>query len=297
VRVEAQTGNYRLVYIAAYILIAALMIALAFYGNDYYRLDGAERPFSWKHAFLRPGGVIGVKLGFLGLAMFFIVFLYPLRRYWTWVSRLITAPQWLNFHVFLGLAAPFVIAFHSAFKFRGFAGIAFWIMLAVLGRYVYAQIPRTLNATTSSLHGVETLQRQLASVVGREQTLNEHDMAMLFALPSPATVARMSLVTAVLYIVGLDLVRPIRLARIRRKSVRGLQKIFSLGGFLPTNQPTLERMIRELRQQASLAKRVIFLTRSEQVFRLWHVIHKPFSYCFATLAVAHIVVVMLMGYR
>jgi hypothetical protein len=40
----------------------------------------------------------------------------------------------------------------------------------------------------------------------------------------------------------------------------------------------------------------LFLSRSEKVFHLWHVIHKPFSYTFAVLALIHITVVMMMGY-
>jgi hypothetical protein len=32
------------------------------------------------------------------------------------------------------------------------------------------------------------------------------------------------------------------------------------------------------------------------VFHLWHVIHRPFSYSFALLAVIHIAVVTMMGY-
>ena len=35
-------------------------------------------------------------------------------------------------------------------------------------------------------------------------------------------------------------------------------------------------------------KRVLFLSRSQKVFHLWHVVHKPFSYAFAVLALLHI---------
>ena len=63
--------------------------------------------------------------------MFLAIFLYPLRKVWAWLRGKGAPKHWLDFHVLLGLAAPFVIAFHSSFKFRGFAGIAFWIMVAV----------------------------------------------------------------------------------------------------------------------------------------------------------------------
>jgi hypothetical protein len=42
------------------------------------------------------------------------------------------------------------------------------------------------------------------------------------------------------------------------------------------------------RKQASLSKRILFLSRTKQVFNLWHVIHRPFSYSFAILAILHI---------
>jgi hypothetical protein len=32
------------------------------------------------------------------------------------------------------------------------------------------------------------------------------------------------------------------------------------------------------------------------VFHLWHVVHRPFSYTFALLAVIHIALVVMMGY-
>ncbi|MCP6726220.1 hypothetical protein NL526_29605, partial [Klebsiella pneumoniae] len=73
-----------------------------------------------------------------------------------WLNRLGSARHWLDFHVILGLTAPVIIAFHASFKFHGIAGVAFWIMLSVavsgvVGRYVYAQIPRSLSSAELSL--------------------------------------------------------------------------------------------------------------------------------------------------
>ena len=36
---------------------------------------------------LRPSGRIGVKLGILGLCMFLVIFLYPLRKRWAWLTK------------------------------------------------------------------------------------------------------------------------------------------------------------------------------------------------------------------
>jgi hypothetical protein len=41
---------------------------------------------------------------------------------------------------------------------------------------------------------------------------------------------------------------------------------------------------------------MLFLSRSQQVFNLWHIVHRPFSYAFAVLACIHIVTAILLGY-
>ena len=48
----------------------------------------------------------------------------------------------------------------------------------------------------------------------------------------------------------------------------------------------LEKAIQTARQEAATAKRVLFLGQSQRVFHLWHVVHRPFSYTFALLALS-----------
>src|SRR5215831_1549795 len=159
--------NHRWRVLAGYILFATLLAALAVHGYDYYMLPGVERPFSGKHAALRPSGSFGLKLGFLGLGMFLVIFLYPLRKRWGWLMQQGISRHWLDYHVLLGIAAPFVIAFHASFKFGGFAGMAFWIMVAVslsgiIGRYLYGQIPRNLKAAEMTQRELQDLHQKFA---------------------------------------------------------------------------------------------------------------------------------------
>ena len=282
-------------------LAILLVVGLAAYGYDYYTLSSAARPFSPKHAVLRPSGAIGLKLGFVGLGMFLAIFIYPLRKKWAWLGRQGSARHWLDFHVVLGVSAPFVIAFHSSFKFHGFAGIAFWIMLSVslsglVGRYLYSQIPRRVNAAEISLSELQDIQARLSEQLAQQKLLPQADLRSLLRLPSKETVSRLPMPIALFYMMILDITRVFRIAAIRRHSLRFGQKLATFAGFLPTNNVNLERAIAVAREEAWLAKRVLFLSRSQQVFHLWHVVHKPFSYSFAVLAIIHIVVVMMMGY-
>ncbi len=68
-------------------------------------------------------------------------------------------------------------------------------------------------------------------------------------------------------------------------------------GLFSTRDHKLERAIRVAQREASLSKHILFLSRTQQVFHLWHIIHRPFSYAFAILALIHIGIVLAMGYR
>lgn len=299
--VPNQDRGHRIRLVTGYVLAIALIVALSVYGFDYYTLGSADRPFSPKHALLKPSGPVGIKLGLLGVGMFFSIFLYPLRKRWGWLGRQGTSRHWLDIHVLLGLAAPFVIAFHASFKFGGFAGMAFWIMVAVslsgiIGRYLYSQIPRSLNAAELSMKEMQEFQERLSQQLQKQKLLPQADLRSLLRLPSPERVASMSMAGALVYMMILDVVRAFKIATLRRRALAFGQKVSTLGGFLPTRYADLERAISTAKEEAAIAKRVLFLSRSQQVFHLWHVVHKPFSYSFAVLALIHIGVVIAMGY-
>ena len=297
---DAERGH-RVRLFVGYLIAIALIVGIFSYGFNYYTLNAAERPFSSKHALLKPSGAIGVKLGMLGLGMFLCIFLYPLRKRWAWLGRQGSSRHWLDNHVLLGLAAPFVIALHAAFKFRGFAGIAFWIMLAVslsgvIGRYLYGQIPRSLNAAELSLKEVQEIQAKLGAQLAEQRVLPQSDLRAALSLPSAEAVQRLPIVVALVYMMLLDLSRIFKIAALRRRYLGFVEQLFSLGGLMKSQHAELERAVEVAREEATIAKRVLFLSCSQKVFHLWHVVHKPFSYTFALLAIVHIVLVVMMGY-
>jgi len=294
-------AGHRFRLLVGYMLAIALIVGITAYGFDYYAAGASDRPFMAKHALLKPSGRIGIKLGMLGFGMFLVIFLYPLRKRWAWLGRQGISRHWLDFHVLLGLSAPFVIALHSSFKFHGFAGIAFWIMLGVslsgvVGRYLYGQIPRRVNAAELSRKELQELQDKLAQQLTGQKFLREADVRSALRLPAQETVDYLPAPVALVYMFLLDLLRPLRIARLRAGALHGTEYLTTLGGLLPTRHRELERAIAVAREEANLSKRILFLSRTQQVFHLWHVAHKPFSYTFAVLALFHIVVVFMMGY-
>jgi hypothetical protein len=299
---EESEKKHRLRILVAWIVSAIFIGAFAAYGFDYYTLPWKDRPFSPKHMMLRPSGPIGVNLGTFGVLMFFIIFLYPLRKRWGWLGRQGNSRHWLDFHVVLGTAAPLVIALHSSFKFGGIAGMAFWIMTAVtasgfIGRYLYSQIPRTLNAAELTMKEIQDAEVHLRWNAEEKHEKIGTSLVDLFALPSPAEVARTPMMAALCWMMWLDFKRPFQVSWLRLRAGGFFSWLVSLFGIFPTRNHELEVAIQTARKQASLSKRILFLSRTKQVFNLWHVVHRQFSYSFAILAILHIVVVLGMGYR
>jgi hypothetical protein len=293
--------GHRLRLYSLHFLAIATNLAIFFYGFDYYKLSAIDRPFSPKHHLLRPSGPIGLYLGFMGVALFVGIFLYPIRKHWPWLAQFGKTRHWLDIHVLMGLTAPFIIAFHSTLKFRGIAGMAFWIMFAVsasgvVGRYLYAQIPRKVTTAELSMKELQEFREGLAQQLAAQRLIPEADLHAFLRMPDANTVAKLPIVIAIVYMMILDVVRMFGVARLRRHAVGFRESLTSLAGFLPTRHHELEKAIRTAAEEAALSKRVLFLSRSQKVFHLWHVIHKPFSYAFAVLALAHITLQFVLGY-
>jgi hypothetical protein len=301
VREDPERGHkHRL--LLAWLLALALVLVIAGYGLTYYTLSAADRPFSPKHEALRPSGSVGIKLGLFGVLLFFLIYLYPLRKKWGWLGRMGNSRHWLDFHVVLGTTAPIVIAFHSTFKFGNIAGMAFWSMLAVtisgfVGRYLYSQIPRNLNAAELTMKEMLEIEESMRQELAEQKLAFGKRMESLYDLPTQEDVQDMRMLLALVYMILIDLKRPFQLSLLRLQSTGVAPWMASMFGFTRTNDLKLERAIVVARKQAALSKRILFLSRTQQVFNLWHVIHRPFSYAFAILAIVHICLALYMGYR
>ncbi|MEW5976800.1 MAG: hypothetical protein AB1898_13435 [Acidobacteriota bacterium] len=281
--------------------LGILVVLLLVVGHDYYGLSNAQRLESPKHLWLKPSGKIGLRLGMLGAAFFGGLYLYPIRKRWKWLGRIGKTRHWLDFHVFFGVAAPLVITFHSSFKFQGLAGVAYWIMIAVMlsgfiGRYFYAQIPRSLSSAEMSLREMQATGLELTTQLAGQRVLSEVELAPLLSLPDPGRIAHMPLMQALFQMILIDFRRPFLVSKLRRKRMSLRQRVLSLGGFFPSLHPELEKVIATVRQQSWIMAKILFLERTRQVFHLWHVVHRPFSYSFALLATIHVLVVILLGY-
>jgi hypothetical protein len=284
------------------LLVLAVVLTTLVYGFDYYRMNAGDRLFSEKHKELGPSGVIGLKLGMLGVGLFACLYAYPVRKRWKWLQRFGKTKHWLDFHILLGISVPLIITLHSSLKFQGIAGVAYWLMMAVMlsgfvGRYIYAQIPKSFNETALTLDEIEKLSASLSTDLDKQTLLAPAELQRVLKMPDAFQVERMSLFRALTAMVWRDVTLPFRTSRLRRAAVTSFsENCRTLFGFRSSGNRELENAIRLVKRQGRLNAKLAFLGRANQMFQLWHVVHRPFSYSFAVLACLHITLVMLMGY-
>lgn len=281
-------------------LLAIFLYFLAV-GLRYYVLPLDDRPFHPLHRLLRPAGRVGIGFGVFSTVLLAAIYVYPLRKRWEWLRKIGTTRHWLDFHIVMGLAAPLLVSLHSAFKFRGLAGMAYWIMLAVVasgivGRYLYAQIPRSRKDAELSLAELQRMNTQFGLDL-RSQHLIAPDVWLPLVTPIRREDAlKMPLGKAWGRMLVLDLARPFRMAALRRQALSPWECVATLGGLLASSHPDLERVVDLARRQSWLTAKICFLDRAGQIFKMWHVVHRPFSYALLLLLAIHIGMALWMGF-
>jgi hypothetical protein len=258
-------------------------------GLRYYATPLDERPFTELHDRFRPSGSAGLGFGILGSAMMVAgVAMYSVRKRVGWLSRLGKLRYWLEVHIFLCTLGPFLVLLHTSFKVGGLVAIAFWSMTAVVasgivGRYLYARIPQTLNGQFLSLQAAEHERDRLVEELERRSGISRSELTPVLALPHrdpPRT-----LPGAVLTAVRLDLA-----GRARRRRMRRL--------FRERRVPRAAResLARLVRQQVLRQQQIALLHPFLRVFRYWHLFHLPLALVLFLVMAAHILVAALFGY-
>lgn len=299
VRVKGET-LHRLLICLTVSAVAGLILFLTVYGFPYYTLRLEDRPFSPLHSQLRSSGTIGLKLAFVSIGMFAILFLYPVRKRCGWMARIGRTRRWLNFHILFGITTPMVVTFHTSFRTHGLAGVAYWTMMVVavsgfVGRYLYAKIPRSRSAAELSVTELEAEAASLSASLRDQPFFREEDMSPLLTVPSPQAIRRMSPLTGLWIMFKMDLARPFMVGRLRRRALVGSQRVATLGGLLASHDANLESVVSIVRRTSRLQFAIAFLDRTERIFHLWHVVHRPFSISFVFLLAVHVAVALSMG--
>ena len=267
----------------------AAAVTLAIHGGSYYLTPLEARPFRTDYAAMKPSGAFSHGLGIAGSLLIALgVSTYMTRKRVRQLSGLGTLSGWLTFHIFLCLLGPILIIYHTTFKAGGIAAISLWTMISIvssglLGRYLYAQIPRNLEGLALSERDIDDGIRALAAELGATPAgrgiLPIMD-AGFRAVRKPESLG--------------ETVRAFRdLSRVSRDVHRRIDAALDASGI----GVAAERQLRTTAAaREKLIRKSLVMSQAGRLFHAWHVIHLPFSIImFITLA-AHVTAVLLLGY-
>ncbi len=274
---------------AALGFLAAINIA----GLPYYMLSSGERMRSTLHPWLKPTGYVGQAAGFMSFAMFLYMWLYPLRKKVRWLDFGGSLARWLDVHVAAGLIIPFLAAIHAAWHFTGLIGLGYGAMMVVclsgiVGRYLYARIPRSRSGLELS---IEEANAQRQALLQRIVTVTRLDQEVVDRLLSVDSLPYQGLGPArtVLRMLHDDFSRSRAARRLRRhwKKVSGHRTT--------ADRAIFSEVLRLARRQVALGQQVRMLDATHNVFRYWHVAHKPFAITALVAVVLHVVTAIALG--
>ncbi len=258
------------------VVTVLVTIYLVYTGYSYYGTALEERFYHPRHDWFKPSGAYGHGLGIIGtLMILFGVSIYIARKRYNFLSRQIRLKYLLEFHIFLCTLGPILVLFHTAFKFGGIVSIAFWSMVAVvlsgvIGRFIYIQIPRTIEGRELSLSEVQGMKTDLAQVLRDKFNLQGSVLQLATNLGA----------------VNEDTPT--------KGGIRTLRKELVQQGI-----PKEERrsIVDAVKSERSLTGKIARLQTMQRYFKYWHVAHLPFALIMLIIVVLHVAITLAFGYK
>jgi hypothetical protein len=279
------------IYIYTLTAIAfVVFIAMGFYGMKYYLTPLGERFFHAQNELLKPSGLIGHGAGIAGSFLIIVgVFGYMARKRIRRFSRIGVIKYWLEFHIFLCTVGPILVLYHTSFKFGGLVAISFWSMVAVvisgvIGRFIYLQIPRTIQGRALNLNELTTLKAQFYPNLQQQFLLDNEFVKFLDQAFSQET----ELYSGSFFRKAFS---RIRFERHLKKSTRKTLKRKNVSA------KDTRKIIRMIHEEIALSRSIAWLSTLQNYLRYWHVIHLPFALIMLVIMIVHIAVALLFGYK
>lgn len=274
-------------------MVSIVLLAIAlllFKGLPYYSTSLEERFYHPDHDLFKPSGLFGHGLGIIGtLLILFGVFSYMARKRYRFLSRLGRLKYWLEFHIFLCVLGPIMILFHTAFKFGGIVSISFWSMVVVvasgvIGRYIYIQIPRTIEGRVLSLNEIKKMKSNIDDTFKSRYKLDESSYNAILKYANVYSV----------YKNGNLVVRMVS------KHFEDIKRIWGLKKALRKNKLSntrIKQILGLVRHEISLSNRIERLQTMQRFFKYWHIAHLPFALIMLVIMIIHVGITLAFGAR
>lgn len=269
--------SVHLLYIGTMVAITIAVTGyLAYTGYTYYMTPLEERFYHPQYNWFKASGIYGQGLGIIGTFMIaFGVTIYIVRKRYNFMAKYIRLKYLLEFHIFLCTLGPILVLFHTTFKFGGIVSVAFWSMVAVVlsgvvGRFIYNQIPKTIEGRMLTMNEVKEMKTDLAVVLHQKYNMESNTIDIVSNLISGEN------------------------QHDGKKTLGYLRKVLNRKDLPKTERKTILDMVRH---EIKLSKRIARLQRMQNLFKYWHVVHMPFAIIMLIVVVIHVGVTVAFGYK
>ncbi len=279
-------GFHRASLVLLYTLTILIVVYLIIDAGGYYLQSQIERPENQLDEIYKPSGLIGHGIGIVGSALMVIMMLYSIRKRFRFAQNWGNIRYWLNYHIWMGVAGPLLVIFHTSFKLGGIVAVSFWSMIGValsgvVGKYIYIQIPRTREGQQISASELEEMDNAMMSKI-IEFGVGEKILQSLQTAKEGEVKGGWG---SLLRWLEEDLTMPFQIAKIRRALIAEGKIAHS----------EVHEALKLLKQKLVLRRRIRFLHSAEGLLHYWHIIHKPFAVVMMVIMVVHVVVAVLFG--
>jgi hypothetical protein len=144
------------------------------------------------------------------------------------------------------------------------------VLSGVAGRFIYIQIPRTIEGRALSLSEVQGLKTDLSKVLVEKFNLQSNTIQIVTNLISNENTSG------------------------NKKTLENLRKVLNRNDLPKKDRKAILHMIKH---EISLSGKIARLEKMQQLFKYWHVAHMPFALIMLVIVIIHVGVTLAFGYK
>jgi hypothetical protein len=277
--------NWRYLFRSLYVVLILFCSAFFFFGRDYYLAPAFKKARHSLNPILRQSGSAGHLFAIIGAFFMVLLLLYSVRRHCRFAANWGDLNVWLNAHIFLGFAGPLLVLLHTAFKFSGIVAIAFWSMTlvvasGVIGKYIYALIPRSLSGMELNRIEIEAEEIGLTFVM-RTLLPAVHPFWQHLAAIEDESGRRSRWEHLHLFFEPAQLRRQLRRRLVHSSGLDRQQR---------------NKLIALVVKRHMIQHKAKLMQQTLRILHYWHLVHQPFVIIMFLILLVHIYVSVRLGY-
>ena len=156
------------------------------------------------------------------------------------------------------------------------------LVSGIIGRYIYLQIPRSIEGRELSLNEVREMKSNLSGRIKNRFSLDEKSYNAILEYTSVNSPDQDNI----------DKIRMIRRNKENKISIRRLKKTLRE---YRLSEASIKGITGLIKNEISLNKKLQRLQSMQRLFKYWHIIHLPFALIMLVIMLIHVGITIVFG--